>query len=60
MIECVGYFNLYRCRIEILDLRCTLLEINGITLITKWYNPVASWYTIYGITTKTNVILYNL
>ena len=28
----------------------TLLEINGITLIKKWYNPVASWYTIYGIT----------
>ena len=30
----------------------TLLEINGITLIKKWYNPVASWYTIYGITKK--------
>ena len=29
-----------------------LLEINGITLIKKWYNPVASWYTIYGITKK--------
>ena len=28
----------------------TLLEINGITLIKKWYNPVAPWYTIYGIT----------
>ena len=27
----------------------TLLEINGITLIKKWYNPVAPWYTIYGI-----------
>ena len=30
----------------------TLLEINGITLIKKWYNPVASWYTIYSITKK--------
>ena len=29
-----------------------LLEINGITLIKKWYNPVASLYTIYGITKK--------
>ena len=28
----------------------TLLEINGIKLIKKWYNPVAPWYTIYGIT----------
>ena len=28
----------------------TLLEINGITLIKKWYNPVAPLYTIYGIT----------
>ena len=27
-----------------------LLEINGITLNTQWYIPVASWYTIYGIT----------
>ena len=31
-------------------MEATLLEINGITLIKKWYNPVAPWYTIYGIT----------
>ena len=33
-----------------LDGHCIQLEINGITLIKKWYNPVAPWYTIYGIT----------
>ena len=37
----------------------TLLEINGITLIKKWYNPVAPWYTIYGITNyKSYTIFY--
>ena len=37
---------------------CTLLEINGITLIKKWYNPVASWYTIYGITKKKQMLYH--
>ena len=36
--------------IHVIELYVTLLEINGITLIKKWYNPVAPWYTIYGIT----------
>ena len=36
----------------------TLLEINGITLIKKWYNPVASWYTIYGKTKKKQMLYY--
>ena len=40
-----GCLNMRRLRRDI-----TLLEINGITLIKKWYNPVAPWYTIYGIT----------
>ena len=53
------YLNVYSrvcifvhiCTCVCADVRA-LLEINGITLIKKWYNPVASWYTIYGITKK--------
>ena len=43
--------NATLCPVEGLNIIITtLLEINGITLIKKWYNPVAPWYTIYGIT----------
>ena len=58
-IKVSKFINIY-IFISMYSVHCTLLEINGITLIKKWYNPVASWYTIYGITKKkTNVILYN-
>ena len=47
-IFCIGFMVSEIPRVYVVQ--CTLLEINGITLIKKWYNPVAPWYTIYGIT----------
>ena len=46
----VFLLNKLFCNSSKYSIAYTLLEINGITLIKKWYNPVAPWYTIYGIT----------